>query len=71
MNVVKFLGMIDVFPGKKTYLTILFAIGMVGCQMGGWHTFTPEAWGLVGINGALFYKMGQDRVVPPVGKAKK
>jgi len=29
--------------------------------MGGWHTFSPEAWGLLGIGGAATWKMGADR----------
>ena len=34
---------------------------MTVCQMGGWHTFSSEAWGLLGIGGAATWKMGQDR----------
>jgi hypothetical protein len=29
--------------------------------MMGYHHFTPEAWGMVGIGGAATWKMGQDR----------
>jgi len=66
MNVIKLIGMIDVFPGKKTYITALFAIGMILCQMLGYHTFTPEAWGAVGVTSGIFWKMSQDR--KPKGK---
>jgi hypothetical protein len=37
------------------------AILMVVCQMLGFHSFSQEAWGLVGIGGAATWKMGQDR----------
>jgi len=71
MNVVKLIGMIDVFPGQKTYATGLFAIGMILCQGLGYHTFTPEAWGAVGITSGIFWKMSQDRKAKRVKKGKK
>ena len=36
-------------------------MGMMVCQMMGYHHFTPEAWGMVGIGGAATWKMGMDR----------
>ena len=70
MNVVKLLQMIDVFPGQKTYLTGLFAIGMIMCQMFGYHTFTPEAWTAVGVSGGIFWKMSMDRDKPKLKKKR-
>ena len=69
MDVVKLLSMIDVFPGQKTYATMLIAIGMMVCQMMGYHSFSAEAWGVLGITGSVFWKMGMDR--EPVKKGKK
>ena len=66
MNLIK---AIDIFPGQKTYLTGLFAIGMILCQMFGYHQFTQEAWMAVGVTGGIFWKMGLDRV-PEKGKKK-
>ena len=71
MNMMKLLGMIDVFPGAKTYITLVFAMGMKACQVMGYHVFSNEAWGIVGINAAIFWKMGQDRVVRPFAKKAK
>lgn len=63
MNVMALIKMMDVFPGAKTYMTAAFALSMMVCQMMGYHVFTPEAWGAVGVTGGIFYKMGQDRKV--------
>ena len=53
---------IDKFmPGYKTYAVWAIAMGMMVCQMIGYHTFTPEMWGVVGITGMGTWKMGQDR----------
>lgn len=70
MNVVKLLQLIDVFPGQKTYMTGLFAIGMIICQMFGYHTFTAEAWTAVGVSGGIFWKMSVDRGKPTPKKKK-
>lgn len=48
-------------PGYKTYGVMGLGMLMMVCQMMGYHHFTPEAWGLVGIGGAMTYKMGVDR----------
>jgi hypothetical protein len=34
---------------------------MMVCQMMGFHSFSQEAWGLLGIGGAATWKMGTDR----------
>ena len=53
---------IDKFmPGYKTYAVWVVAMGMMVCQMLGYHHFPNEAWGLVGIGGAATWKMGHDR----------
>ena len=46
-------GLIDKLMGLGVLMTV--------CQMGGWHIFSQEAWGLLGIGGAATWKMGQDR----------
>ena len=48
-------------PGYKTYTMMGIGMGMMVCQMMGYHHFTPEAWGRVGIGGAATWKMGMDR----------
>lgn len=48
-------------PGHKTYAIMLIGIGMMVCQMLGYHQFDQEAWGVLGIGGAATWKMGQDR----------
>ena len=54
--------MIDkLMPGGKTYALMGLGVLMTVCQMGGWHVFSAEAWGLLGIGGAATWKMGQDR----------
>jgi hypothetical protein len=56
------IGAIDNFmPGYKTYVIWVIAMGMMGCQMMGFHAFTPEMWSMVGITGMGTWKMGQDR----------
>ena len=42
-------------PGYKTYVCWVVAMGMMGCQMMGYHHFTPEMWGMVGINATVSY----------------
>ena len=54
--------MIDkLMPGGKTYALMGLGVLMTVCQMGGWHVFSAEALGLLGIGGAATWKMGQDR----------
>ena len=48
-------------PGYKPYPMMGIGMGMMVCQMMGYHHFTPEAWGMVGIGGAATWKMGMDR----------
>ena len=48
-------------PGYKTYVCWVAAMGMMACQMMGYHHFTPEMWGMVGITGMGTWKMGHDR----------
>lgn len=56
------LEMVDKFiPGYKTYVMMGLAAGMCVCQMMGYHQFTAEAWGLVGIMGGVTWKLGLDR----------
>ena len=56
------IGAIDNFmPGYKTYAVWVIAMGMMVCQMMGYHTFTAEMWGMVGVTGMGTWKMGQDR----------
>ena len=55
-------------PGGKTYALMGLAILMVVCQMLGFHSFSQEAWGLVGIGGAATWKIGADRGKPTVKK---
>ena len=56
------IGAIDNFmPGYKTYVVWVVAMGMMVCQMMGYHVFTPEMWGVVGNTGMGTWKMGQDR----------
>jgi len=56
------IGAIDNFmPGYKTYVVWVVAMGMMVCQMMGYHAFTPEMWGAVGITAMGTWKMGQDR----------
>ncbi len=55
-------------PGYKTYALMLIGALMMGCQMLGFHSFSQEAWGLLGIGGAATWKMGQDRAKTPAKK---
>ena len=56
------IGMVDkIAPGYKTYSMMGIAMGMMVCQMLGYHEFGAEAWGMVGLSGAATWKMGQDR----------
>ncbi len=48
-------------PGYKTYICWVVAMTMMVCQMMGYHHFTPELWGMVGITGMGTWKMGHDR----------
>ena len=50
-----------VMPGYKTYCILCVSMGMMACQMLGYHQFSQEAWGMVGIGGATTWKMGMDR----------
>ena len=56
------IGAVDSFiPGYKTYVVWVCAMGMIVCQMFGFHSFSNEVWGMVGITGMGTWKMGQDR----------
>ena len=56
------IGAIDSFmPGYKTYAVGAMAMAMMVCQMFGYHSFSSEVWGMVGITGMGTWKMGQDR----------
>ncbi len=56
------IGFIDkAMPGYKTYALMLLGVLMMVCQMFGFHSFSQEAWGLLGIGGAATWKMGADR----------
>ena len=56
------IGAVDSFmTGYKTYVVWVFAMGMMVCQMFGFHSFSNEVWGMVGITGMGTWKMGQDR----------
>ena len=46
------------FKGKKTYLMVIISVLMMFCQLMGWHVFSAEAWGMVGITGATTLRMG-------------
>lgn len=61
ITVTQVVQMLDVFPGAKTYGGSFTLIGMLMCQMFGYHTFSAEEFSLVGITTGVFYKMGQDR----------
>jgi len=49
------------FPGQKTYILLGIGMLMMVCQGLGYHHFSAEAWGMVGIGSAATWKMGQDR----------
>jgi len=60
--VASIIGFIDkAMPGYKTYVLMLVGCGMMVCQMWGYHHFSAEAWGMLGIGGAATWKMGLDR----------
>ena len=50
-----------VSPEYKTYSLMDVGFLMMVCQMLGYHHFTQEACGMLGIGGAAAWKMGQDR----------
>ena len=70
MNIKALIGMADVLPGMKTYITAAFAVGMIICQTIGYHVFSAEDWALVGVTGGVFMKMGMDRNTNPLAKSK-
>lgn len=55
-------GFIDgISTGHKTYILLGFGMLMMVCQSLGYHHFSDEAWGMLGIGSAATWKMGQDR----------
>lgn len=61
MDVIKMIQAIDIFPNYKTYSGFLFMIGMLLCEVFGYHKFSDEEWKAVGIVTGLAWKMGMDR----------
>lgn len=57
INFNKALALIDILPGQKRTVTCLFALGMLVCQISGFHTFSATEWGAVGVTGAIFYQL--------------
>ena len=57
----RLLTKIDIFPGLKTYSSLLNTTGMLVCHGLGYHTFSNEAWGLAITATLAFWKLGQDR----------
>ena len=56
------IGLIDnMFPGQKTYILLGMSMLMMACQGLGYHSFSAEVWGMMGIGGAATLKMGADR----------
>jgi|TARA_R100000750_G_scaffold50762_1_gene35726 hypothetical protein len=56
------IDMIDNYAsGYKTYALMFLGFLMMACQMMGYHVFTTEAWGMLGIGAAATWKMGVDR----------
>ena len=54
--------MVDkMIPGQKTYALMAIGMAMMACQMMGYHSFSSEAWGMMGVGGAATWKMGMDR----------
>lgn len=51
----------DIFPGLKTYASLITIFGMLICQGGGFHAFSGEAWGAAVTAVLTFWKLGQDR----------
>ncbi len=52
------LMLLDILPGQKRTVTAIFALGMLACQMFGFHVFTPSEWAGVGVTGLIFNHMG-------------
>ena len=48
-------------PGQKTYALMGIGMAMMICQMMGYHSFSSEAGGMMGVGGAASWKMGMDR----------
>ena len=49
--VASIIGFIDkAMPGYKTYVLMLVGCGMMVCQMWGYHHFSAEAWGMLGLS---------------------
>jgi|TARA_R110000803_G_C11961055_1_gene318715 hypothetical protein len=56
------IGLVDsMFPGQKTYILLGMSMLMMACQGLGYHSFSAEVWGMMGIGGAATWKMGADR----------
>ena len=56
------IGLIDnMFPGQKTYILLGMSMLKMACQGLGYHSFSAEVWGMMGIGGAATWKMGADR----------
>jgi len=56
------IGLVDsMFPGQKTYILLGMSRLMMACQGLGYHSFSAEVWGMMGIGGAATWKMGADR----------
>ena len=56
------IGFIDgISTGHKTYILLGLGMLMMFCQSLGYHHFSDEAWGMLGIGSAATWKMGQDR----------
>jgi|TARA_R110000751_G_C13691463_1_gene472384 hypothetical protein len=53
-------------PGYKTYAVMVMGLGMMYCQGGGHHMFSPETWAMVTTVGGMTWKMGSDRKAPEV-----
>jgi hypothetical protein len=44
----KALALLDKMPGQKRTVVCLYALGMLTCQLSGWHVFSLEHWSAVG-----------------------
>ena len=56
------IGLVDsMFTGQKTYILLGMSMLMMACQGLGYHSFSAEVWGMMGIGGAATWKMGADR----------
>ena len=58
----KALAVLDVLPGQKRTVTMFFALGMLICQLGGFHVFPEYQWIEVGVAYGLFKHMDTVRV---------